>query len=88
MKGLDRYITGNWGEDSVPDIPVECNSCKEETYNSCGFIKGVKKSPCELVTKRWEKERKNDLKTYDEMASDYKENNMSYRRSCGGCCGN
>ena len=27
---LDRHITGNWGEDSVPDLPPICDDCEVE----------------------------------------------------------
>lgn len=32
---LDRYITGNWGEDSISDMPPSCENCPEEKYNEC-----------------------------------------------------
>ncbi len=32
---LDRHITGNWGEDSVGDVPPSCEDCPEERYEKC-----------------------------------------------------
>lgn len=32
---LDRYITGNWGEDSVSDVPPSCEECPEEKFEKC-----------------------------------------------------
>lgn len=32
---LDRYITGNWGEDSVPDVLPCCEECEEQ--DDCDF---------------------------------------------------
>lgn len=32
---LDRYITGNWGEDQFSDMPPSCENCPEEKYNKC-----------------------------------------------------
>ena len=30
---LDRHITGNWGEDSVPDLPPICDDCDVDPCN-------------------------------------------------------
>ena len=32
---LDRYITGNWGEDSVRELCPTCENCPEEKYINC-----------------------------------------------------
>lgn len=32
-RALDRHITGNWGEDSVPELPPPCEDC--EYLDSC-----------------------------------------------------
>ena len=38
---LDRHITGNWGEDSVPDLPPICVECDVDPCNE----------PCEKFEK-------------------------------------
>ncbi len=75
MKGLDKYITGNWGEDSVPDIPIECDSCPKELYRKCGFIKDIKGRPCDTIQTKFDKEVEADKKMYDQMAKDFGEMN-------------
>lgn len=73
MKGLDRYITGNWGEDSVPDLPNECYVCPKELYRKCEFVKNIKGKPCDTIQAKFDKEVEEDKKMYDQMAKDFKE---------------
>ena len=72
---LDRSITGNWGEDSVPDLPPICEDCDVDPCNE----------PCEKHKKfmaEWEEDQRKleeslGLYEYDE---DQKEEGVFLRR--------
>jgi len=61
---LDRHITGNWGEDSVPDLPPICEDCEVDPCNEP--CEKHKKFMAELIEGHRKMEEELELYEYDE----------------------